>query len=232
MSQERGTSCFFSQQPLHPISLIVLSGIIGLAWSRFGTGETVFVGLSTRTWFLLAWVIPILHQSLVWVPWRLKLRHSAITRISGHKGFELYAALFAILGICRVLALLGLGISDRGSLGLHFGITAAILVLATPPAIFTFHSVAKYFGFRRAIGIDHFDASYRTLPLVKEGIFKYSSNSMYTYGFFLLWVIAAACDSLMAVVLAFFNHAYVWIHYYCTEKPDMRLIYGNQRPTG
>lgn len=206
MSQERGTSCFFSQQPLHLISLIVLSGIIGLAWSRFGTGETVFVGLSTRTWFLLVWVIPILHQSLVWVAWRLKLCHSAITRISGHKGFELDAALFPIPGICRVLA--------------------------TPPAIFTFHSAAKDFGFRRAFGIDHFDASYRTLPLVKEGIFKDSSNSMYTYGFLLLWVLAAACDSLMAVVLAFFNHAYVWIHDYCTEKPDMRLIYGNQRPTG
>ncbi len=232
MSQECGKSCFFSKQPLHLLSLIVLSGIIGLAWGRFGAGETVFLGLSTRTWFLLAWVIPILHQMLVWVAWRLELCYSAITRILGRKGFELYAVLFAILGICRVLALLGLGISDRGSLGLHPRITAIILLMATPPAIFTFYSVAKYFGFRRAFGIDHFDASYRTLPLVKKGIFKYSSNSMYTYGFLFLWAIAVACDSLMAVALAFFNHAYVWVHYFCTEKPDMRLIYGNQRETG
>jgi len=25
---------------------------------------------------------------------------------------------------------------------------------------------------------------------------------------------------------ALFQHAYIWVHYYCTEEPDMQLIYG------
>jgi len=43
-----------------------------------------------------------------------------------------------------------------------------------------------------AVGIDHFDQSYRTEPFVKEGIFKYSSNSMYAFAFLTLWVFAVA----------------------------------------
>ena len=40
--------------------------------------------------------------------------------------------------------------------------------------------------------------------------------------------IAAARDagaSWAALVVAFFSHAYIWVHYLCTERPDMRLIY-------
>jgi len=29
-----------------------------------------------------------------------------------------------------------------------------------------------------------------------------------------------------ALLLAGFNHLYIWVHYYCTEKPDMERIYG------
>jgi len=29
-----------------------------------------------------------------------------------------------------------------------------------------------------------------------------------------------------ALVLAAFCHAYIWVHYFCTEKPDMKRIYG------
>ena len=30
----------------------------------------------------------------------------------------------------------------------------------------------------------------------------------------------------VALAVALFQHAYIWVHYYCTEKPDMRRIYG------
>ena len=35
--------------------------------------------------------------------------------------------------------------------------------------------------------------------------------------------------SIFVTVDAFFDihsHAYIWVHYFCTERPDMRLIYG------
>ena len=31
-----------------------------------------------------------------------------------------------------------------------------------------------------------------------------------------------------ALVVAMFSHLYIWVHYICTERPDMRLIYGHE----
>ena len=87
--------------------------------------------------------------------------------------------------------------------------------------------VARYFGMKRATGADHFDESYRSKPFVKKGIFKYSRNSMYTFGLLLVWVPGILAESRAAILLAAFNHAYVWVHYFCLEKPDIRRIYGN-----
>ncbi len=38
--------------------------------------------------------------------------------------------------------------------------------------------------------------------------------------------IALIGGSLAALAAALFQHAYIWVHYYCTGKPDMDLIYG------
>jgi protein-S-isoprenylcysteine O-methyltransferase Ste14 len=64
------------------------------------------------------------------------------------------------------------------------------------------------------------------MPLVREGAFKYSSNAMYTYVFLVFWAIAFFTGSTAALATALFQHAYIWVHYYCTEEPDMRVIYG------
>lgn len=29
-----------------------------------------------------------------------------------------------------------------------------------------------------------------------------------------------------AILVAAFQHVYIWVHYFCTELPDMRRIYG------
>ena len=41
---------------------------------------------------------------------------------------------------------------------------------------------------------------------------------MYTLGFLGLWSIA--------LVAALFQSAYIWIHYLCTEEPDMKVLFG------
>lgn len=75
------------------------------------------------------------------------------------------------------------------------------------------YSVRKYFGFDRAFGIDHFDpATYKDVPMVRKGIFQYSSNAMYVYGFFLLWVPGILAQSKAALLVAAFNHLYIWVH--------------------
>jgi hypothetical protein len=220
--------CFFKKQGLHLALLCVLSGVTWIVGSQWATGESGFLGMRTMAWFLLALVLPVLHQSFVWVVWRTELCFSGITRAFGPTGFTYYAIGFSVLGISRVLAALALGICDRQSMGLSPVAVLIAVIILTPPMVYTFYSVSKYFGFRRAFGIDHFDKTFRDKPFVKEGIFKYTNNGMYTFGFLVFWIIAVAFDSKLALLCAFFNHAYVWIHYYCTERPDMALLYGSR----
>ncbi|MFP6736686.1 MAG: methyltransferase, partial [Rhodospirillales bacterium] len=101
----------------------------------------------------------------------------------------------------------------------------ASLVLAVP-VIYLMISVRRYFTFRRAFGIDHFDAEFRTLPMERRGIFHFSPNAMYVFGFLLLWMPAFLFQSSAALGIAAFSHAYIWVHYFATEKPDTTHIYG------
>jgi hypothetical protein len=89
------------------------------------------------------------------------------------------------------------------------------------------YSTARYFGFSRAAGADHFDPRYRDMPRVTQGIFRFTSNGMYLYAFLLFWAIATGFNSSAAVVVAAFSHAYIWVHFYSTEKPDMNFIYSS-----
>jgi hypothetical protein len=77
----------------------------------------------------------------------------------------------------------------------------------------------------RAAGADHFDSRYRSMPFVKKGIFRFTSNGMYLYAFLLFWAIAAGFNSSASLIAAAFNHVYIWVHFYTTEKPDIDFLY-------
>ena len=131
------------------------------------------------------------------------------------------------LFLARPVSLTLLTVADHDSIVLSYTVRAVICLILGAPAAYTLYSVARYFGFARAAGIDHFDDSYRTKPLVVEGTFKYTSNSMYSFAFLGLWVIAVAGASWAGLVVAMFSHAYIWVHYLCTERPDMERIYSS-----
>ncbi|WP_156119582.1 hypothetical protein [Leptolyngbya sp. KIOST-1] len=44
--------------------------------------------------------------------------------------------------------------------------------------------------------------------------------------FLFVLAIALLIGSQAALAVALFQHAYVWVHFYCTEAPDMDLLYG------
>ena len=52
---------------------------------------------------------------------------------------------------------------------------------------------------------------------------------MYVYAFLLFWMIAIGLDSSAALVVAAFTHAYIWVHFYATEKPDMDYLYASSQ---
>jgi hypothetical protein len=122
-----------------------------------------------------------------------------------------------------------LAYANRGSVADEPLLLKIAAIVALVPALYLFYSVKRYFTFRRAFGIDHFDPSMRSVPFVRGGIFRFTANGMYVFGFFLLWVPGLWWASAAALFVALFNHLYIWVHYFATELPDIRRIYNLPR---
>lgn len=202
-------------QGLHGLALSVLLVLVMVGWQWLGQPLPVM--------FWAAVASPVAHQVFVWLAWRLQLQSGLTARAMG---FRVYLWVFFILLGSRYLTLLALAWADRGTLNL----TLPTRVLATAPLLllggYAAYSVKRYFGFTRAAGADHFDASYRDMPLVDQGVFRFTSNGMYAFVFLLFWAFAIWFASAAALLVAAFSHLYVWVHYYATEKPDMEYLYG------
>lgn len=217
------------KQWLHASLLAVLLAGLTVISSLDPVRSGQLWSIATPVWFWLAVFVAVVHQVYVWFCWRTQLYGALLTRTLGSLGFPLYAAGFAIIGIARVVLVFALAISNRDTLSADPHALKFLALIAFVPAAYLFYSVKRYFGFKRAFGIDHFDESYRSLPLVRKGTFRFTTNGMYIYGFLLLWVPAFWYASLAALSVALFNHLYIWVHYFATERPDMERIYGQSQ---
>jgi hypothetical protein len=168
--------------------------------------------------------IPILHQVFVWLTWRFELLSASISKTIG---FQVYLVFFFLLFGGRFISVFWLAYLDQGSLGLSVYPRAIIATIALLLGLYTMYSVKRYFGMARAAGADHFNKRYRSMPLVKEGIFRFTSNAMYVYAFLIFWAIAVGFNSAAAFAVVAFSHAYIWVHFYSTEKPDMDFLYAS-----
>lgn len=210
---------------------LLFAALLPTAWflAEPSLAQGAWLGVPTLWWFVAALAVPIVQQWMVALLWRAQLCHGTLTRLFGDRGFVVWGALFFPLLIGRPLTLIGLGVADLDTLGLPplvgIGVGSVLLL----PAVWTMRSVVKYFGFARALGGDHFFERYRTMPFVREGAFKYSSNAMYTFVFLAFWGIALLCRSRAALAVALFQHAYIWVHWYCTEQPDGVVLYGRSQ---
>jgi len=206
----------FEGQVVHAISLGVLLFLTWFCWRSIAQPSPIL--------FWLAVAIPVVHQVFVAVIWRIELVYRSV---SMRNGFEKYLFVFFVLFVSRFITLVIVGWADQNSLGLTDYVQIVLVVCLLLPGLYAVYSVKRYFGFARAAGADHFDDKYREMPLVKQGIFKYTQNGMYKYAFLLFWCLAVVFNSKAAVVVALFSHVYIWVHYFCTEKPDMEFIYGD-----
>ncbi|MGF1577232.1 MAG: methyltransferase [Cyanophyceae cyanobacterium] len=215
---------FEGQLPHLLLTLLLVPGVLCLADSSL-TGQ-MYGGLTDRQWTVMLVAVVTLHQWMVWLIWRLQICFGGLSRLLGQADLVVWALLFFPFLAARIVLLGIVGLSNGGSLGLPLTLALVAGGLMALPALFTLWSVHRYFGWIRALGGDHFRARYWQLPLVKEGIFRYSPNAMYTFGFLMTWAIALWLDSRVALLMALFQHAYIWVHYYCTEKPDLDVLYG------
>ena len=216
MSSGKSPPHIWVGQLLHFFCLGILLVLTWAAW--------IYLGKPFPGTFWIAMAVPIAHQLFVWLAWRLELRSAQISQTIGFRG---YVILFFLLFGGRFISLIVLAWMDRGSLQLTFLPQVIVTVMLVLPGIYAMYSVQRYFGMMRASGADHFDSRYRTMPLVDEGIFRFTKNGMYLYAFLLFWAIAIGFNSAAALVVAAFSHAYIWVHYYATEKPDMDYLYAS-----
>ena len=204
--------------------LIVLVGAVYFG-SEHITSEDAWLGITVTGWFWLTILVGITHQVVTWAGWRAQLQWNLLTRWFGEWDLTVWGFIFLPLLAARPLTLIGLGVADFDSLPVALGLSMTIGFVLLIPSVYTLWSTAHYFGIKRAMGGDHFRKKYREMPLENKGAFAWSGNAMYVYGFLILWAIALLSNSMAALVAAAFHHLYVWVHYYCTEKPDMELLY-------
>ncbi len=217
----------FRYQIWHLLFLIIfISAIIIFIANDANALSGTLWGISAKKWFWIAIAVPILHQIYVWIIWRLELyRNTFTSRYGVKKSFKLYKIGFAILFVSRLISIIILAVSNKDSLLINSYFIYLLAALITPVVIYLFYSVKKYFTIDRAFGIDHFDKNYNE-SYVKGGIFRFTENGMYIYGLMILYLPGLLLFSEAALIVALFNHIYIWVHYYCTERPDMKVIYG------
>ena len=213
---------FFKNQIWHLGGTIILF-YVGLLFVDLKNNTNVFLGLSAFAWFIIAMSIPLIHQAYVWICWRSELCWKSISNTIGFKG---YLIIFFTLIISRLSAIV-LCFLDYGSLYKPGLISWALSIVVFIPGLYTMYSVKKYFGFVRAAGADHFDPKYRDIPFEKRGIFKWSSNAMYIYAIAIPFGFALATGSQSMFIVSFYTYISIWLHYFCTEKEDFKVIYGN-----
>ena len=212
---------FFKNQIWHLGGTIALF-YIGALFANLENNTNTFLGIRALVWFIIAMSIPLIHQTYVWICWRSELCWNSISNTIGFKG---YVILFFILIISRLSAVV-LCFIDYGSLykpGLLAWILGLIIFI---PGAYTMYSVKKYFGFLRAAGADHFDTKYKDLPFENRGIFKWTPNAMYVFAIGIPFSFAVATGSQSMFVVAIYTYISIWLHYFCTEKEDFKVIYG------
>ena len=208
-------------QPLHFACVALLLALVWVAWT--------FLGKPFPAAFWSAVAFPVVHQIFVWLAWRLEFRSSATSKTLGFRG---YLVSFFLLFGGRFISLAVLAWLDRDSLMLQILPQAILTTILALPGMYAMYSVKRYFGMVRAAGADHFDLRYREMPLVKEGIFRFTRNGMYLYAFLLFWAIAVGFNSAAALTVVAFSHVYIWVHFYATEKPDMDFLYASAPDDG
>lgn len=214
MIKDNTTTGIWAGQRLHFICICPLLFLVYLAWKYLSEPFPLA--------FWTAVAFPVVHQIYVWLAWRLELQSKTTSKFIGFQG---YVVMFFVLFIGRFISLFLLAWVDRGSLNLNPIPLTILAILLLLPGIYAMYSVKKYFGMARAAGADHFDFRYRNMPPVTKGIFRFTSNGMYLYAFLLFWAIAVCLNSSAALIVAGFSHVYIWVHYYATEKPDMKFLY-------
>ena len=215
----------FKNQSYHLLAYILLGAFLIQYSEQFYIDSIKVLGISAYNWVLFSWITAGVFQFWVMLFWRLEYHLGKISKWFGKSGFSIFRAGFIFFGIARLLSVIPISMATNNSFEMNIVIRLILIIGTTPFIIWGLFSVIKYFGINRAFGADHFFEEYRKKPLENRGLFKYVPNSMYTIVLLLLYHPGLFFESYLGLIVASVHHIFVWVHYFCTEKPDMREIY-------
>ena len=208
------------------ITIMVLMALGAVSLLESPADAPTFLVLTSYDWAVLSIFLAGVHQLVVAIAFRLQLHRNWLSNRFGDRDMHVWAIVFMPLLVARPITLFLIGFSDSVPITDWRVPEIALGLALIGVAVWGMHSVLVYFTLPRALGGDHFRDKYAAMPMVREGVFKYTSNAMYGIVFLGLWGIALMFGSWNALVVALFQHGFIWVHMYCTEAPDMRWIYG------
>ena len=220
-----GWGAVIEGQPQH----IAIAGLMGLGvvalLSEPETAPRLF-GLTAVGWAKASVALAILHQLILAFVFRMQLHRNLVTRVFGENDMKVWAMIFMPLLIARPITVILTGWADSVPITGYRGAEIALGLALLVPAVVALHSTLVHFTLPRALGGDHFRDDYLAMPKVTGGVFNHTDNGMYGVAFLGLWAIALLFGSWNALALALFQHAFIWVHMYCTEAPDLRRMHG------
>lgn len=215
----------FERQGLHLAMVALLVLAVALLGGRVSQRGDLF-GLPATLWLWFSVGAAIIHQVYVMLAWRAELHHRALSTRFGRNTFVLYACGFADLALWRVAALILLAVANRDAWSLTLALRLSVSLVLLVPWAWLIVDILRHFGWRRALGVDHFHPIRRP-ALVREGLWGLVENPIYTLGPLVLYLPGLLFNAPLALLSAAFQHAALWAHWYCTELPDMQRIYGD-----
>ncbi len=180
-------------------------------------------------WTMISFATIAIHQAFVVVVWRRELVGNHLTKRFGRHFFNIFMVLSYTLFMLRFVSAIVASFMEKNTLDVDPLAIVALVVFFGILSMWAILSVLMFFGLKRTVGIDHFQKSvYRDVPLVRTGIFALSRNAMYLLGMLAFFIPAFLAESSLGIYVALFNYCAMWVHYWATELPDMRYIYGRR----
>jgi Phospholipid methyltransferase len=217
------------RQGWHSLAYVVIGAALLLAaWHLPGAHGRGRYGVSAFEWVVFSWILAGLHQGSIAAAWRLELHHGLVSAYLGKRGgFLVHRIVYVLTGGLRLLAVIPISLTTAHTLAVPPWVSIPLLAISMPFTVWGLWCALAYFGLDRAAGVDHFDPA-RRQGFEQRGLYNYIGNVMYTVVLLMLYHPGLVFQSALGLVVAAAHHAFVWVHYWCTEKPDLREIYGQR----
>ncbi|WP_432797803.1 hypothetical protein [Poriferisphaera sp. WC338] len=216
----------FKYQFAQLITLALLVVGVWLFYPVTGFSEGSLWGIPTIGWLCISLAIPAIHQFYVALYWRLELHFQWPSAYLGKASQPVFAILFLLLFCARLWSLICLAIANAFTFMLPLTFYILSIVVVTCLVAYAVYSALKYLGFKRISGGDHFDRSIKSFPSTRYGLYHYTDNALYKFAALIFFLPGLCAYSTTALISGLFSYCFIWAHFYCTEKPDMNIIYG------